>query len=104
VLITSNSIVLSPTSFKSICVTFDYNNRLGIRAVSGCLYIYIYIYTYIHTASHNCISSIHTLCGSIAACFDPVKSSSGNHYMNMSLVIGLFIDMDPVQSIIILNC
>jgi hypothetical protein len=58
VLITSNSIVLSPTSFKSICVTYDYNKCLNIRAVSGCLslslslsiYIYIYIYIYIPTA------------------------------------------------------
>jgi hypothetical protein len=39
VVITSNSIVLSPTSFKSICVTYDYNKRLNIRAVSGlCIY------------------------------------------------------------------
>jgi hypothetical protein len=42
VLITSNTIVLSPTSCKSICVTYDYNKRLDIRAISGCLYIYIY--------------------------------------------------------------
>lgn len=41
-----------------------------------------------------CIS-IRLLCGSTAICFGPVGSSSGNHYTNMSLVIRLFIDMDP---------
>jgi hypothetical protein len=35
-------ITLSPTSCKSICVIYDYNKRLDIRAISGCLYIYIY--------------------------------------------------------------
>jgi hypothetical protein len=36
--------------------------------------------------------------GSIATCFESDGSSWGNHYMNMSLVIGLFTDMDPEQS------
>jgi hypothetical protein len=43
VLITSNDIVLS-LSCKSICVTYDYNKRLDIRAISGSLSLYIYIY------------------------------------------------------------
>jgi hypothetical protein len=35
-----------------MCVTYDYNKRLDIRAISGCLYIYIYIYIYIYDIPH----------------------------------------------------
>jgi hypothetical protein len=37
-----HNIILSSTSCKYICVTSAYNKRLTIRAISGCLYIYIY--------------------------------------------------------------
>jgi hypothetical protein len=48
------------------------------------------------TQTNQCYSiSIRLLCGSTATCFDSVGSSSGNHYINMSLAIGLFTDMDP---------
>jgi hypothetical protein len=51
-----------------------------------------------HNKQINTISLVLIyLCGSIATCFDPVGSSSGNHHMNMPLIIGLFANMDPDQ-------
>jgi hypothetical protein len=48
------------------------------------------------TVLYYCIG-VRVLYGSINICFDPVGSSSGNHYMNMSSVIGLFAERDPDQ-------
>jgi hypothetical protein len=41
------------------------------------------------------LAFVFFLCGSIATCFDPAGPSSDNHYVNMSLVIRLFTDIDP---------
>jgi hypothetical protein len=38
--------------------------------------------------------SIRLLCGKIATGFDPAGPSSRNHYLNMSLVVGLFAYID----------
>jgi hypothetical protein len=46
-------------------------------------------------SKHINIIRIRLFCGSIATCFDPAGSSSGNHYMNMPFAIELFTDMDP---------
>jgi hypothetical protein len=46
--------------------------------------------------SPGCIST-RLLCGNIATCFESAGSSSDNRYINMSLVIGLFTDVDPDQ-------
>jgi hypothetical protein len=51
------------------------------------------------TNQYYCIS-IHLLCRSSATYFDPVGSSSDNHYMNMPHFIELFTYMDPDQWLI----
>jgi hypothetical protein len=69
--------------------------------------MYKYNIWYLYCISQHNNSILNTtvgyiyLCGSTATCFDPVGSSSGNHYMNMSLVIGLFTDMVQIGDLYI---
>jgi hypothetical protein len=79
------------THIKHPCPRRDSNPHSRLRAIEDSLCLRKLGY---RDRQYHCVS-VRLLCGRIDTCFDPAGSSSGNHYMNMSLVIGLFTNMDP---------